>query len=352
MICLLTSGPALAEDGPEVHRAVVVRVRQAQGIADLPVWAQGAGVQEVTLRFLTGPLRGQELTIRHHLSGNPAFDLQLEEGHRVLVGVERQGGEVVDVYVMDFVRDVPLFWMTGLFVLSLAAVGRLKGVRAVIVLGLTGLAIIHLLIPLVLAGRNPMAVTIGICAGVVVLSLPFIAGLSRKTLAAGVGTVSGLLTAGFLAALFGRLANLQGLGTEEAQMLHFIPNLEIDFRGLLFSGMILGALGAIMDIAMSIASAVEEVRRATEQASFRHLVQSGLNVGRDVLGTMANTLILAYAGGALPLLLLLSAHQVSTVKVLNLDIIATEIVRALSGSIGLVLCVPVTAAVAAYLNRG
>lgn len=133
-------------------------------------------------------------------------------------------------------------------------------------------------------------------------------------------------------------------------MLYHTTELTVDFRGLLFAGMILGALGAVMDVAVSIASAVAEVREANPELSVWDLASSGLNVGRDVLGTMANTLILAYAGGALPLLLLLTAHGQEMTKVLNLDIIATEVVRALSGSTGLAFSVPATALLAALLQ--
>lgn len=124
--------------------------------------------------------------------------------------------------------------------------------------------------------------------------------------------------------------------------------MQVDFRGLLLAGMILGALGAIMDVCVSISSSVQEVATPDPEISVTALFRSGLNVGKDVLGTMTNTLILAYTGSALSLLLLLGVQQMERIKLMNLDIIATEVVRALSGSIGMVLCVPATALLAAF----
>ncbi|MFP4200610.1 MAG: YibE/F family protein, partial [Clostridia bacterium] len=181
-------------------------------------------------------------------------------------------------------------------------------------------------------------------------SLLIIAGPTHKTAAAILGTVAGVLFAGILASVFGNSAHLMGLHTQEAQFLMFSSETPFDFRGLLFAGMILGALGAVMDVSISIASAVEEVHRVGKSNRFSTLVISGMNVGRDVLGTMSNTLILAYTGSSLPLILLLVAHRADFVSVANMDIMATEVIRALSGSVGLILCVPVTAISAAWLK--
>lgn len=163
------------------------------------------------------------------------------------------------------------------------------------------------------------------------------------------GTVLGTVGAAVVAHIFAGSAHLMGMHTQEAQQLYFTADIAIDFRGLLLAGFILGALGAIMDVCVSIASSVQEISKADPDMSFLQLFRSGLNVGKDVLGTMANTLILAYTGSALPLLLLLGVHPIDTIKLMNLDVIATEVVRALSGSIGMVLSVPATALLAAFL---
>ncbi len=353
---LLTPGLAVASDPytgsayePESYRGVVLSVNSGDRDDAIPAWVPDGDTFLVAVRVTSGPLADREFDIVHYSTGNPAYDIEVSSGDRVLVGIDRAGEEIVDVFIMDHVRDFPLAVMGALFIVLLVAVGGVKGARAVVVLGLTAAAVFYFLIPMVLAGRSPVAVTVGVSSAVVALGMVIIAGPTRKALAAGAGTVAGVAMAGLLAALFGTYAHLMGLSAQEAQMLLFTPDLSIDFRGLLFAGMILGALGAIMDVGMSIASAVDEVHKANPGAGFWALSRAGMNVGRDILGTMSNTLILAYAGGSLPLLLLLTAHRIDRVKVANLDLIATEVVRALSGSMGLVLCVPITALVAARL---
>ena len=335
---------------PEVHRAVVLEVGELKP-DESSYFSEGAGVQPVKVRLTGGPRAGEELQLDHYMTGNPAYDLEVAPGHRVLVGITVDG-DFSDTYIMDFVRDRTLGWMTLVFFASLVLVGGIRGAKVILVLGLTGLAVYFVLIPMVLAGRSPVAATVLVGAAVTTVTMIFVVGFSGKALSAGAGTVAGVVAAGLLAWFFGSHSNLMGLHSQEAQMLLFSLDAPIDFRGVLFAGMILGALGAIMDVSVSIASAVEEIHAANPGLGFGSLARSGLNVGRDVLGTMANTLILAYTGGALPLLLLLVANEIGGLKVLNLDLIATEIIRALSGSIGLVVSVPLTAVIAAALKAG
>ncbi|MFO8060182.1 MAG: YibE/F family protein [Bacillota bacterium] len=335
---------------PEVHRAVVLEVGElkANGAS---YFGEGSGTQKVRVRITAGELAGEELLLDHNLTGNPAYDLSVTQGDRVLVGIT-EDGDFSDTYIMDFIRDRSLAYMTLLFFAALVLVGGLRGAKIILVLGLTGLAVYYVLIPMVLAGRSPIGGAVLVGAGVTALTMIFLVGFSGKALSAGAGTVAGVVTAGLLAWFFGNQSNLMGLHSQEAQMLLFSTDVPIDFRGILFAGMILGALGAIMDVSVSIASTVEEVHAANPALTFWSLTRSGLNVGRDVLGTMANTLILAYTGGALPLLLLLVANRIESVKILNLDLIATEVIRALSGTIGLVVCIPLTALLAAAVKKG
>ena len=186
------------------------------------------------------------------------------------------------------------------------------------------------------------------------ITMVLVHGYNKKTLAGIIGTTSGVLVAGLLALLVGKAAKLTGFSSEEMQMLMYIPQqVKFDYQGLLFAGMIIGALGAVMDVGISIASAVEEVKRVNPGLTTRQLIQAGMNVGRDVMGTMANTLILAYTGSALPLILIFMAYDMPFLKIINLDLISTEIVRALTGSIGLTLAIPITSVAAGLLlTRG
>lgn len=191
-----------------------------------------------------------------------------------------------------------------------------------------------------------------VCVVVTLFTFVIVGGINRKTFSAIIGTIGGVLIAGIVSVIFSRFANLTGLGFEEAQMLLNIPQeVELDFKGLLFAGIIIGALGAVMDVSMSISSSMFEIIQAKPDISDRQLIKSGMNVGKDIMGTMANTLILAYISTSIPLFLLYFAHNISTVKLINLDIVASEIIRSVAGSIGLFITVPITAFTCAKLRK-
>jgi uncharacterized membrane protein len=190
-------------------------------------------------------------------------------------------------------------------------------------------------------------VSVFICLAATATSILLIGGFTKKSLAAIMGTIGGVIVAGIAAQLVIWYAPLTGLSSEEAQILRgsVLVQKPPFYSGLLAAGMLIGALGVIMDVGISIASAVSEISKADAKMTMKELYDSGMNVGRDIMGTMTNTLILAYTGGALPLLLL--ATQMPSIKLVNLDLFATEVASALSGSLGLVFTIPLTAIVAA-----
>ncbi len=356
-VCVLAAlwGKPVWASGYELFEAVPARARVVTVIDEEPEegpWGFAMRRQTVTLRILGGPHRGQTFTVENYISGQPAYDIVLRQGDVVMVNLELVDGQAAGVFIEDFARDRHLYGLAALFAVALVLMGGRRGLRALLVLLLTLLGVFYVLLPRLLAGYPPLPTTVGICALVTVLTMLLVGGLTRKALAAAVGTSCGVVIAGLLAHHAGGLARLMGVGAQEAQLLYLVEGLDLDFRGLLFSGMVLGALGAIMDVAMAIASATEEVRRASPRSGPAALFRAGMNVGRDIMGTMVNTLVLAYAGGALPLLLLLMAYEAPLAKVLNLDLVATEVVRALAGSIGIVGCVPFTAGVSMALFLG
>ncbi|NLP43395.1 MAG: YibE/F family protein, partial [Peptococcaceae bacterium] len=275
------------------------------------------------------------------------YKLEIDPGDQVLIYLERdQQGNILNAYISDIYRQNYLMLLLILFLLALVALGGWKGLKTIVTLFLTGIAIVKFLLPGLLAGYSPILLTVVICAVVTALTLLIVSGTGRKTLAAILGTTGGVLMAGIIAYIFGSVTKLTGLGDEQTQMLAFIPQgTGFDYQGLLFAGIILGSLGAIMDVGISIASAMSEIEAVKPDIKNRDLFKAALNVGRDVMGTMSNTLILAYTGASLSLLLLFLAHQTPVQEFLNWDMIATEIVRALAGSIGLILTVPLTALV-------
>ena len=303
--------------------------------------------QLVTIRLLEGQYRDQEVTIMNLITGQPYYDIVVNTGDRVLIQVE-QDGESTSYNLVDFARDRTIGVLFALFVITLLVIGGVKGLKALISIIMMGLAIGYVLLPLLLRGYSPIPVTVSIASLVTIAFLLFIGGVNRKTVAAIGGTVGGLFVAGVLSYWIGRATYLTGLSSSEAQMLQFMEG-RIDFQGLLFSGIIIGALGAILDVGMSVSSSMEQIWETNPTLELNALISRGLKVGRDMLGTMSNTLILAYLGTSMPLLLLFQAYDMSWYKVINLDLIATELVRAMAGSIGLAFAIPLTACLAGLL---
>jgi uncharacterized membrane protein len=281
------------------------------------------------------------------------YRLNIAEGNEVLIYLEQnEEGEILNAYIAEIYRQKHLLYLLFIFLLSLAVFGGLKGIKTIVTLVITGLAVFSLLLPGLLAGYNPILLTVGICAGVTALTIIIISGIRKKSLAAIIGTTGGVAAAGIIAYIVGSASKLTGLGEQEAQMLMFIPQgTGFDFKGLLFAGIILGALGAVMDVGMSIASAMHEIKTVKPDIQTKDLIRAGMNVGRDIMGTMSNTLILAYAGTSLPLLLLFLANDIPFQDYINWDTIASEVVRALAGSIGLILTIPLTVMVSAAMGK-
>jgi len=307
--------------------------------------------ETVTVRILDKRVKEKIIEVPNVIVEEGGFgNIKLRPGDEVLLYAEIEAGKIKRAYISDFVREKKLLYFSLAFLFLLVLIGGIKGVKSVISLAITGVAIFFVLLPLIFRGINPILITVIISALIATITFVIIGGLSLKTATALIGTVSGVVVAGIIAFWAGTSTQIVGLDVEEVNMLLNLPQqINIDLRGILFAGMIIGALGAVMDVGMSIASAVEEIYKTNPDISRSELVQAGMNIGRDIMGTMTNTLILAYTGSAIPLMLIFMAYDSPFVKLINLDMIATEIVRALAGSIGLVLQVPITAWVAGVL---
>ncbi|NLP37304.1 MAG: YibE/F family protein [Firmicutes bacterium] len=308
--------------------------------------------QLAEVEITSGAYKGERHKLLNQLTGHPYFDLKLEEGMKLLLwGEIDANGTLRNIYVQDYARDHYLYLLAAIFVLLIIVIGRKKGLITVVTLGITVAVVFFVLLPLLLKGYSPIPTTVVAAALITVITLGALGGRHSKTLSAAAGTVGGVLVAGLLAYFVGNAVNLTGFSSEEAQMLAFIEGSPIDVRGLLFAGIIIGALGAVMDVAMSIAAASHEVYQVNPAISIRDQIKSAMNVGRDVMGTMANTLILAYVGPTLPLLLLFMAYEMPFVQIINRDLVATEAVRAFAGSIGLIAAVPLTAILSGVLRN-
>ena len=309
-------------------------------------------VQNVTLRIDSGKFKGDIHEIENVLSDHAYYDIIVEEGQRVSLMIEEYPDGGYNVYISDYYRINSIIYLLGAFVVLVVLIGGPKGVKSLISLGVTISAVLFVMLPLILKGINPILVSVITAVLVTIVTIVLVAGFNHKSLSAIAGTSIGVIVAGVISYIVGNQASLSGLSAEEATMLMYIPQgIQFNFRHLLFAGIIMGALGAAMDVGISIASAIDEIHKANPRLSARRLFRSGMNVGKDVMGTMVNTLILAYTGTSIPMLLLFMAYETDLSKVFNLDVIATEIVRSLSGSIGLILTIPITAMIASYYAK-
>ncbi len=304
--------------------------------------------QSVEVKILTGSHKGEKVFIENMLMGNPAYDINLNKDDKVILHAEQADGGI-NFFIADKQRINVLYFLAGLFFILLIAVGRKKGFYSLISILITLGLIFWGLTPLILNGMNPIFATVLICILASIIAIYLVGGLNYKSSAAILGTVLSLIIAGLLSILTIKFAYLTGFSSEESLFL-FTAYPHLNFGGILASAMIIGALGAVMDIGMSISSTINELFSSNSNLEVNELFTAGMNVGKDIIGTMANTLILAYLGGALFLVLL--SNNIDLQKFFNLNQVATEISSALIGSIGVVICVPITAIIATYLIRG
>lgn len=311
----------------------------------------GQGYQAVTLVMDSGELKDKVVVVDNYLPQNLAYRIEVDTGDRVIVAIDNTGLNE-QLYISDFYRNHVLLYLVIAFLVLLLIIGKTKGLKSMITITLTMVLVFKVLIPGILSGQNPLFLSIGISAIITMITICIVSGLNTKSLAAIIGTVSGVIIAALISIIIGNMITITGMMPDEAAKLLFLPNdIAANFKNLLFSGIIIGALGAVMDIAMSIASAIYEIYLANKNQSKKTLFKAGMAVGHDIMGTMSNTLILAYTGSSIPLLLLLSASGEKFLSITNMDIVATEIIRSLAGSIGLILTIPITAYVSVLLLK-
>lgn len=309
--------------------------------------------QLVTVKVLTGNFKGTERIIENMLTGNPAYDINLTKGNKVVLHVEPNSDTIttpedIDFFIADIKRDNQIFVFTGIFFILLLLIGKKKGLTSIISIISTIALIFFMLLPMILSGFCPIAsaVLTGIISTIITIYL--VGGLNSKSSSAIIGTSISLIFAGALSMLAIYFAHLTGFAGEENMFL-YTARPDLSFTGILSASMIISALGALMDTAVSIASTVNEIFETDKSLSVKQLFKSGMNVGRDIIGTMSNTLILVYLGSSLTLVLLSSNIDMN--KFFNLNQVATEILSALTGSIAILFCVPITAIIAAYLIK-
>ncbi len=306
------------------------------------------GSQEVIVEILSGTQKGKQFLTTNYLSA--LYNINAKEGAKVIVRLDPQG-DSVSAFIYSYDRGMVILVLILIFVASLLIIGRGKGAMAFIALFITFVSIVGILFPLLEYGFPAIPVTVLIVFYTTVFTFVLIDGINKKTISAALGTLSGVVIASLFAAIAGAFAHITGFQTNESEELLLIGRDHgMKIGGLFTCGILIAALGAVMDVAMSIASAVHELRSVNTALSARELFESGMNIGRDAMGTMANTLILAFAGSSFTLLLLVYFYDITPLQLLSTDLIAREVIQGVSGSIGIVLTVPIVALLSARIE--
>ncbi|MEE1138015.1 MAG: YibE/F family protein [Acutalibacteraceae bacterium] len=312
----------------------------------------------VTVRFkaqaLNTALRGKTLEVVQEIDRSFVFcPKQVEQNDKILVESYSADGET-QYYFGDYVRITPLLWLLAIFCILIIVFSRMQGIKTVISLGFTCLSVFTVLIPAILNGHNIYLWSIVVCMFITVMTLSIISGFNVKAMCAGIGCVSGVLCAGLTVLISDKFLNMTGMLEEESvYLIQLYPDNPINLKAIIFAMIIVGAVGAVMDVSMSISSSLYELRLKSPNIRPSELMKSGFAIGRDMMGTMANTLVLAYIGSSLTSVLLLVAYNAGIEQVINKEMIVAEILQALAGSLGMLLTLPLTSAVCAavYYNR-
>ncbi len=302
-------------------------------------------IQDLTIKFLAGTKEGELATFENELS-------PLRPGQRIFVNrVETFNGDEY-IILMDVDRRIELFLLAALAIGLVIFFAGMQGVRAIASLFLSIGAIVFLLVPALLKGYNPALISLLIAGLILALALFFTHGIKPRTTIAFLGTWGAVIVTCGIAYISVKTMQLTGMSSDAATFLNFATHGSLDFSGLLLGSIIIGILGVLDDVAITQASVVQELKAANKHLNARELYTRALRVGHDHIGSLVNTLALAYVGVSLPLVLFYSRADTDLMLTINQEIIAAELVRIMIGSIGLVLAVPFTTAIASwYFSR-
>lgn len=343
----LVNAQSEAEFSEETLEGVVARIDNEQTLVDAGV---SSLYQELTVDVYTGSLSGRSIIVKNGEFVS-ADNRVYKVGDKLVISYTESGDGNEEFYVLDYVRRDGLYLLFGIFVLLVVAIGRLWGALSLIGMAISFLVIFTFILPRIIAGNDAVMVTILGSFVIAPITFGLSHGIKRKTLVALSGTIITLVVVGTLSALFVELTHLTGFSAEEAGFLQFELGERINMKGILLAGMIIATLGILDDITISQASIVEELKQANAKLKSHELFLRAMRVGRDHISSLVNTLVLVYTGASLPLLLLFVNNPHPFTEIINYEVVADEVVRTLVGSIGLILAVPITTAIAAFYSK-
>lgn len=315
-----------------------------------------AVVQDVKVKITDSRHKDEVYYIKYYLEDDyntrlPLYD-ELKEKDQVYVYANFENGKLSgDAFIQYYDKTGWMILIAVVFAGAIVLIGGKKGVKALIGLVVTIIFVFYLLIPGILDGKSPVGLTTIVCCLTIFVTFTVVSGFHKKTLAAIVGTIAGVVAAGMIGFVFSNAMRLTGIN-EHARMLSvsIAEGQEMfDFEGIMLAAIMISALGACMDVGMSIASSVSELKSENPNMTVTKLIKSGMNIGKDVMGTMTNTLILAYVGSSMLCILLYTINGFNLSTVLNQEDITMEVLKSLAGSIGLVCTIPLTAIVSGLI---
>ncbi|MBO4359389.1 MAG: YibE/F family protein [Eubacteriaceae bacterium] len=324
---------------------------------DISEYSYGSGQTDIVFNcvVLSGPRKGETITASQSVSDLGAFRIKtVEKGDRiVLVNGAFQGSAAsADTWFFaEYARSDAVFALLGVFALLLILFGGRKGVSTLISLACTCLAVIMVLVPSILAGKDIYLATALTCAYMVIMTLVIVNGYSAKTLCAILGCLGGIAVSALICFVMQKIIRLSGY-LEEQDYFLVLLNPDIDLKAIVYSSILIGAVGAVMDVAVDISSSLAEISRKIGYVPFSDMFTSGIRIGRDIMGTMSNTLVLAYIGSSLCGVLLICSYKTSLLNIFNAESIVAELLQGIVGSMGILFAIPVTAAVCSLVyNR-
>ncbi|MBU1202763.1 YibE/F family protein [Patescibacteria group bacterium] len=334
----------------EMFKARVIEVVDQKEITD----EAGSIIQQnLKLKGLDGSFEGKEIFFEGISEFQILSSHTYKLGDKVIVSYSQDVGGNDVFFILDYDRSGPIIWLAIIFIFSVLAIGRWKGFRSLIALALSFLVILKFIIPQILNGANPVMISVVGAIMILIFAIYFTQGINKKAHIANLSLVISLLFIALLSFWFTKLAQLTGY-SEEASYLVGINQGSLNLQGLLLAGILIGTLGVLDDVIISQVSTVEQLKQANPQLTNKQIYTRSLKVGIDHISSMINTLFFAYAGASLPLLMLFTQSDISGLsfsQIVNNEFIATEIIRTLLGSIGIILSVPIANYLASYFLK-
>lgn len=335
--------PLINSEGKTYEEAVVTHIIKDNLIEN----GTRVGQQEVMVKILKGSHKGQTFEARSNSAY--LYGADCKAGMKVMVSVNEHNGYYT-VNVTGYYRALPIYIIIGMFFLSLYVIGGKKGILAILGLIFTFIMIFFVYLPMVYRGISPFLASVLASAATTTVTLLLVGGKTYKAFIAIAGTVTGVVLSGLFAFVFCKMTDISGYNVSEIDELLFIAqNTAIKPGELLFSGILIASLGAVMDVAMTVASACEEIYKQNNKLTKKELFKSGMNVGRDAMGTMSNTLILAFAGTSVNTVVTLYAYNYPYLYTINLLKIGIEIIQGVAGSMAIIYTVPVVAFISSVI---